>query len=95
MRAEGAGCAAGYIGYPIFMYEYLRRQHIYGNSLCPFDCPKYGSGHEVVYDWGYCPETEKALNQMVNLHVNEFFEEEDVEDLAAIVKKVVGAGMSN
>jgi hypothetical protein len=92
VRAEGASAWPGYIGYPIFMYEYIRRKHIYGNSMCPFDCPKYGSGHEIPYDWGYCAETETALNQMVNLHVNEFYEEEDVDDLAAIVRKVAAGG---
>lgn len=88
VRAEGAGIATGYIGYPIYMYEYIRRQQIYGNSRCPFDCPKYGSGHEIRYEAGYCPEADRALDQMANLHVNEFFTEQDVNDLAAIVRKV-------
>ncbi len=88
VRAEGAPISTGYIGYPIFMYEYIRRQHIYGRSQCPFDCPKYGSGHIIRYEEGYCPEAERALQQMANLHVNEFFTEQDVDDLAHIVRKV-------
>jgi perosamine synthetase len=88
VRAEGADIATGYIGMPIYMYEYIRRQHIYGNSRCPFDCPKYGSGHEIQYEAGYCPQADLALAQMANLHVSEFFQEQDVDDLAAIVRKV-------
>mgnify|MGYP005665531161 CR=1 FL=1 len=91
VRAEGAPCSAGYIGKPIFLYEALRRQQVYGTSHCPFDCPKYGSGHIIRYEEGECPNTERALNEMVTIPISEFFEERDVEDMATIIAKVAGA----
>lgn len=89
VRAEGGNCGAGYIGCPIFLYEAIRQKHIYGNSLCPFNCQTYG-GRDIPYEVGYCPQTDEALNEMVITHVNEFFEEQDVEDLATIIRKVAG-----
>lgn len=91
VRAEGAPCSAGYIGKPIFLYEALRRQQVYGSSRCPFDCPKYGSGHVIRYEEGICPQTERALNEMVTIPISEFFEQQDVEDMATIIAKVAGA----
>lgn len=86
--AEGAPCGAGYIGCPIYMYEALRKKNIYGDTLFPFDSKEYGSGHEVPYEEGYCPEAERALNEMASLHVNQYFTEKDIQDMADIVHKV-------
>src|SRR5439155_7101377 len=36
VRAEGVSCGYQYIGKPIFLYEALRRQRIYGTSTYPF-----------------------------------------------------------
>ncbi len=88
VRAEGAPCSAGYIGYPIFMYEALRRKQVYGDTLFPFDSQEYGSDHEVPYQPGYCPEAEKALDEMACLWVNQHFTEKDVQDMAEIVHKI-------
>jgi len=90
-RAEGLPCGAGYIGKPIFLYEALRRQQVYGTSHCPFDCPRYGSGHQIRYEEGVCPQTEQALDEMVTLPISEFYQERDVEDIATIIAKVAGA----
>jgi len=92
VTAEGAPCSAGYIGYPIFLYKALREKRIYGDTLFPFDSGEYGSGHEVPYEPGYCPEAEKALDEMVCLRVNQYFTEEDVRDMADIVRKVAESG---
>jgi perosamine synthetase len=89
--AEGLGCGVGYIGKPIFLYELIRNRRVYGGTLCPFDCRNYGSGHEVTYEEGYCPETEAALSEMVTTHVNEFWTERDVEDAASIIRKVAAS----
>ncbi|MBC7288022.1 MAG: DegT/DnrJ/EryC1/StrS family aminotransferase, partial [Armatimonadetes bacterium] len=91
VQAEGLPCAAGYIGKPIFLYEALRNQRVYGTSHCPFDCPRRAGVRPVVYDEGVCPEAERALNQMVTLPISEFLEESDVQDMATIIAKVAGA----
>lgn len=92
VSAEGASCGAGYIGAPIYMYEALRAQRgIYGDTRFPFDSSEFGSGHEHVYREGYCPQAERALDEMVTLHVNQWFTEGDIEDMAQIIHKVAAS----
>lgn len=86
--AEGAPCGAGYIGKPIYMYKALQEKHIYGDSGFPYFSKEYGSGHEVPYEGGYCPAAEKALDEMACLWVNQYFSEQDVQDMAGIVCKI-------
>jgi dTDP-4-amino-4,6-dideoxygalactose transaminase len=45
----------------------------------------------IRYEEGVCPETERALDEMVTVPISEFLEEEDVEDMATIIAKVAGA----
>ncbi len=92
VTAEGAPCGAGYIGHPIYMYEALRTQHgIYGDTDFPFKSSEFGSGHGFKYEKGYCPEAERALDEMVTLHVNQWFTPEDIQDMADIIHKVAGS----
>jgi len=46
---------------------------IHGNSVCPFGCPLYGGPNPVEYEEGACPNTEKFLNEMTILPLNESF----------------------
>jgi len=91
VTAEGANCSAGYIGCPIFMYEALRNKRIYGETLFPFASEEFGSGHHLPYEPGYCPEAERALNEMVCLGVNQYFSEQDIQDMADIAHKVAAS----
>jgi dTDP-4-amino-4,6-dideoxygalactose transaminase len=90
LRAEGIPAGANYIGKPIFLYEMVRQKKIHGDSVCPFGCPLYGGPNPVKYEEGVCPNTEKFLNEMAILPLNEFYTEEDIRDIAAAVRKVVG-----
>ncbi len=88
LAAEGIPASPHYIGKPIFLYDLLRRQQIYGSSRCPWDCPR-GPAHPANYEPGACPNTEKALDDLVVLPMNENFTEQDVRDIAAGIRKVI------
>ena len=88
LSAEGIPASANYIGKPIFLYEMVRNKKIHVDSPCPFGCPLYGGTNEVKYEEGVCPNTEKFLDEMVILPLNEFYTEDDIRDIAKAVRKV-------
>ena len=87
-KALGAeGIMAGtWIGKPLYLGPIFLEKRIYGNSACPFDCPRYG--REVKYAEGMCPNAEKASRQLVVLGCNEKYTLEDADDVARAVRKV-------
>jgi dTDP-4-amino-4,6-dideoxygalactose transaminase len=62
----------------------------YGKTKCPFECPLYEG--QVDYRHGLCPVTERACEEqfwLANLHP--LLEKEDLDDIAAAVRKVAMA----
>ena len=87
MTAEGIPTGTGYIGKPIYMAPLFTEKRGYGGSKCPWSCPLYG--RNIDYGEGLCPKAEEALNTLLTLPCNEYFTEEDVEDIAKAVEKVL------
>jgi perosamine synthetase len=86
LGAEGAPCGAHYIGQPIFMYDLLRQKKIYGDSTYPFCLQP--EGQEVRYEQGETPMTERILDDLLQVSVNEKMTDEDVADIIACFEKV-------
>lgn len=86
ISSEGIPCGAHYIGKPIFMYDLLRQKRVYGNSNYPFCLQE--PGHEVRYEAGECPNTEKILADMLQLSINEKYTEEDADNIIEVIQKV-------
>lgn len=87
LTAEGIPCSVGYIGKPIFLCaESLWNKKTYGNTHCPFDCPRHGK--EIEYKQGDCPVTEKILPMLITIPINENFSEKDIEDISKGIRKV-------
>ena len=86
LSAEGAPCGAHYIGQPIFMYDLLRQKTIYGDSTYPFSLQP--QGQEVRYELGECPQTERILDDLLQVSVNEKMTDADVSDILACFEKV-------
>ena len=64
----------------------------YGGTKCPFECPWYEG--EVSYYKGLCPTAEKACEEVFWLaSVHPLLEKQDLDDVAAAVRKVVFAFM--
>jgi len=89
LSAEGIPASAHYIGKPIFLYDVLRHQTIYGSSHCPWECRAGGLRSDYVP--GACPGSEKGLDDLIVLPMNERFTEDDVRDIAAAIRKVHAA----
>ncbi len=88
LAKEGIPASAHYIGKPIFLYDLLRNKQVFGTSHCPWDCPRQPVS-AVRYEPGDCPQTEKALDDLIVVPMNEKFTEQDVRDIAAGIRKVV------
>lgn len=86
VRAEGIACGYQYIGKPIFMYEAVRRQQVYGTSDYPFSLQP--PDQRVRYEAGECPVCEAALNEMLTIPLHECYGEQDLQDIAAALHKV-------
>ena len=62
----------------------------YGGTKCPFECPWYEG--EVSYYKGLCPNAESACDEVFWLaSVHPLLEKQDLDDIAAAVRKVVYA----
>ena len=80
-------CGSGYIGKPIFVCsEALHSKTTYGNSHCPFDCPKTDA--RIEYKEGLCPVTDTEQPKLITIGINENFTKADIRDIAAAVNKV-------
>jgi dTDP-4-amino-4,6-dideoxygalactose transaminase len=88
LNAEGIPASYGYIRKPLYLFRVLKEQVTYGSSHCPFDCRF--NGRRIEYKEGDCPNTERALKEIIILPCNEFFTEEDVSDMAKALRKVAG-----
>ena len=87
--AEGIGAGAGYIGEPIFQCSAALADHqTYGTSGFPFRSPYTDRTFERAED--LCPRTRKLLGELVTLHFNENYTDEDIDDVAGAVQKVAG-----
>ena len=87
LTAEGVPAGAGYIGKPIYLCnEALCKKRTYGNSHCPFDCPKYGK--KIEYKEGMCPQTEEVLKHLVTFVFHEYYSKKDIRDIAKAIQKV-------
>ncbi|MEN6549847.1 MAG: DegT/DnrJ/EryC1/StrS family aminotransferase [Armatimonadia bacterium] len=83
---EGAPAGAHYIGQPIFMYDLLRQKKIYGDSTFPFCLQP--EGQQVRYEKGETPETERILDDLLQISINEKMTDQDVDDIIACFVKV-------
>jgi len=86
LRAEGIPCAPYYIGQPIFLCaDSVCRKVTFGSSQLPFSLP---TARPIEYTEETCPVTMDLLRRMVTLPLTEFWTNQDVEDVAAAVRKV-------
>ncbi len=87
LSAEGIPAGVGYIGKPIYMSPVFQDHQTYGDSGCPFTCPH---ANPRKYEMADCPNTVEILANIITLPCNEFFSEQDVEDIGEAIMKVAG-----
>jgi perosamine synthetase len=85
VSAEGVGCGT-WLGKPLYYFEVFSEGRTFGKSHYPFDSP-YAS-RKVEYVPGLCPNAEQVMQELTVLTVHEFYTEQDVDDMAAAIRKV-------
>lgn len=74
---------------PMYQYIWIREKKSYGNSGCPWTCPR---ARDIDYTH-CCPVAEKVLNEHMWLHIHECWTEREVKDTVKALKKVEKAYM--
>lgn len=82
LKAEGIPNRAGYIPDVVYMQPLFQERTAYKDSHFPFDLS------DASYSRGLCPVAEEILQTSIQLAVNQFFTEQDIEDIITGVRKV-------
>lgn len=86
LKAEGIPCQQGYIPHCVYEYDLFKNKSAYINTHAPFDSKYYGK--PIEYKKGLCPVAEEILLTAVRIEINEFYTDEDVQQIIAAVNKV-------
>lgn len=82
LLAEGIPNRAGYIPDVCYMQPLFQNKQAYPGSHFPFELS------DVKYERGMCPAAESILKTAVQIPLNEFYTEQDIEDIIQAVRKV-------
>ncbi|MFC5648184.1 DegT/DnrJ/EryC1/StrS family aminotransferase [Paenibacillus solisilvae] len=82
LSAEGIPNTIGYIPDVVYMQPMFQNRQAYLNNHFPFDLTG------ITYERGLCPNAENILRSAVRLTVNEFFTDQDIEDMISGIRKV-------
>lgn len=83
VSAEGVPCSQGYIAQPVYCYDVLAKGQVLRNTRFPLDAPP-----SQQYGEGLCPTAEAVLATACRLPINEFFTDQDIEEMGLAVRKV-------
>jgi dTDP-4-amino-4,6-dideoxygalactose transaminase len=82
LAAEGIPNSRGYIPHVVYMQPLFQNKQAYLNSRFPFELS------DAQYEEGLCPDAERVLRTAIQLPMNEFFTEQDIEEMIAGIRKV-------
>jgi len=83
LEAEGIPNRAGYIPKVVYLQPMFQNKSAYRGSQFPFNL-----SDGVSYAGGACPEAESILETAVQIPLNEFYTERDIEDIVSAIRKV-------
>jgi dTDP-4-amino-4,6-dideoxygalactose transaminase len=88
LEAEGIPCEPNKItgGMPVYQYVVFQKRSAFPDSRLPFVSKDLRS--DISYPKGLCPVAEEAFEHTFNLNVNEFYSNEDIDDMVKGVAKV-------
>lgn len=81
LEAEGIPNRAGYIPQVVYMQPLFQHRQAYADSHFPFDLT------DVRYPKGLCPVAEEILETAVQIPLNEFYTDQDADDIVQAVRK--------
>jgi perosamine synthetase len=73
-------------GMPTYLYDIFQKRSAFPQSAFPFVSRDLGS--DASYPKGICPEAERAFEETFNFNINEFYSEEDIDDMIRATEKV-------
>jgi perosamine synthetase len=82
LNEEGIPNSTGYIPQVVYQYGLFQNKEPYQGSHFPFE------QSDVSYEQGLCPNAEEILETTIRISVNEFFSDEEVEDIVKAIRKV-------
>lgn len=82
LSAEGITNRMGYIPDVVYMQPMFQNKQAYLGSHFPFD------QSDVNYERGDCPNAEAILQTAVQVPLNEFYTDQDIEETIAAIRKV-------
>jgi len=83
---EGIPAGGPWPGKPLYLYDSLAQKIAFGASKVPWSLT--GDGRKIEYGEGPCPNAELAEKELITIHINEFYRENDIEDISKAVHKV-------
>ena len=86
LTAEGVLAYAGYIPCCVYEYDMFKNLSGFEGTTAPFDSAYYG--RKIEYKKGLCPNAEAILETVIQLKVNEFYTEQDLQETIAAFRKV-------
>jgi 8-amino-3,8-dideoxy-alpha-D-manno-octulosonate transaminase len=87
LRAEGVPAAQMYEGLPVYASPSIAARRTASNRGGPWHCAEHPT--EVTYAPGLCPQTEDLVARSVTVGIGPAFTEQDCDDIALGVRKVV------
>jgi perosamine synthetase len=82
LAEEGIPNSAGYIPTITYMQPLFQQRNAYLNSNFPFDITG------VTYSKGLCPIAEEILDTAIRLPINEFYTDQDIDEMIHGIRKV-------
>lgn len=82
LSAEGIANRMGYIPDVVYMQPMFQNKQAYLGSHFPFDLT------EVNYERGDCPHAEVILQTAVQIPLNEFYTDQDIQETVTAIRKV-------
>ncbi|MEI4768459.1 DegT/DnrJ/EryC1/StrS family aminotransferase [Psychrobacillus sp. FJAT-51614] len=82
LNAEGVPNQPGYIPKVLYAQPLFQKKQAYLNSQFPFDQGNYD------YSIGSCPNAEHILQTAIRLNLNEFYTNQDIDDMITAINKV-------
>jgi len=90
LEAEGIPAKANQItgGMPEYAYDIFQNRSAFPNSRHPFVNTDFGTN--ISYQDIHCPNAEKSFEQVINMQINEFYTQQDINEMGQAVEKVAG-----
>jgi perosamine synthetase len=73
---------------PVYRYDVFKNRSAFPGTQFPFVSEDLGT--DVDYPEGLCPVAERAFGETFNFNINEFFTEQDIDEMIEATAKVAG-----